>query len=78
MVCRPPHLPPEGEWAWTQWPPLLFPFDQLSEGEKQLLAVVGAIRLTTGNENLVLLDEPDTHVNPHWSWGALSQRCRRG
>lgn len=45
-----------------------FPFDQLSEGEKQLLAVVGAIRLTYQKENLILLDEPDTHLNPHWSW----------
>ncbi|MEO6994405.1 MAG: AAA family ATPase [Lacunisphaera sp.] len=46
----------------------VFSFDQLSEGEKQLLAVVGAIRLTNQNDNLVLLDEPDTHLNPHWSW----------
>jgi ABC-type cobalamin/Fe3+-siderophores transport system ATPase subunit len=45
-----------------------FPFDQLSEGEKQLLAVVGAVRLTNQKDNLVLLDEPDTHLNPHWSW----------
>lgn len=45
-----------------------FPFDHLSEGEKQLLAVVGAITLANQNENLVLLDEPDTHLNPHWSW----------
>jgi predicted ATP-binding protein involved in virulence len=40
----------------------------LSEGEKQLLAVIGAVRLTNQKENLVLLDEPDTHLNPHWSW----------
>jgi energy-coupling factor transporter ATP-binding protein EcfA2 len=45
-----------------------FSFDQLSEGEKQLLAVVGAITLTNQKDNLVLLDEPDTHLNPHWSW----------
>lgn len=45
-----------------------FQFDELSEGEKQLLAVVGAIRLTNQPDNLVLLDEPDTHLNPHWSW----------
>lgn len=45
-----------------------FAFEQLSEGEKQLLAVVGAIRLTNQPDNLVLLDEPDTHLNPHWSW----------
>jgi len=46
----------------------LFDFDQLSEGEKQLIAVVGAITLINQNENLVLLDEPDTHLNPQWSW----------
>ncbi len=45
-----------------------FPFDHLSEGEKQLLAVVGAVRLTNQKDNLVLLDEPDTHLNPKWSW----------
>lgn len=45
-----------------------FEFDQLSEGEKQLLAVVGVLQLTNRQENLVLLDEPDTHLNPHWSW----------
>jgi energy-coupling factor transporter ATP-binding protein EcfA2 len=45
-----------------------FEFDQLSEGEKQLLAVVGALQLTNRPDNLVLLDEPDTHLNPRWSW----------
>lgn len=45
-----------------------FEFDHLSEGEKQLIAVVGAIWLTNQPDNLVLLDEPDTHLNPHWSW----------
>ncbi|HRB14892.1 MAG TPA: AAA family ATPase [Nitrospira sp.] len=45
-----------------------FEFDQLSEGEKQLLAVVGALKLTNSPDNLVLLDEPDTHLNPQWSW----------
>jgi len=45
-----------------------FEFDQLSEGEKQLLAVVGALQLVNRPDNLVLLDEPDTHLNPQWSW----------
>lgn len=45
-----------------------FDFDQLSEGEKQLIAVVGAIHLTNQRDNLILLDEPDTHLNPQWSW----------
>lgn len=45
-----------------------FDFDELSEGEKQLIAVIGAIHLTNQRDNLILLDEPDTHLNPHWSW----------
>jgi AAA domain, putative AbiEii toxin, Type IV TA system len=45
----------------------LFEFDQLSEGEKQLVAVIGAIHLISQPDNLVLLDEPDTHLNPQWS-----------
>lgn len=45
-----------------------FDFDQLSEGEKQLIAVIGAIRLANQDHNLILLDEPDTHLNPQWSW----------
>ena len=46
----------------------VFPFDHLSEGEKQLLAVIGAVALTTQRHNLLLLDEPDTHLNPQWLW----------
>jgi len=42
--------------------------EELSEGEKQLLCVVGGLKLSYQNECLVLLDEPDTHLNPTWSW----------
>ena len=42
-------------------------FRQLSEGEQQLLMVLGLIRFTMSRESLVLLDEPDTHLNPKWS-----------
>lgn len=42
--------------------------DALSEGEKQLLCVIGGLTLSQNNECLVLLDEPDTHLNPAWSW----------
>lgn len=41
-------------------------FDQLSEGELQLLTVLGLIRITNQDECLFLLDEPDTHLNPMW------------
>ena len=42
-------------------------FQQLSEGEQQLLMVLGLMRFTKSHQSLVLLDEPDTHLNPHWS-----------
>jgi len=42
--------------------------DDLSEGEKQLLSVIGGLKLFNQPESLVLLDEPDTHLNPAWSW----------
>ena len=42
-------------------------FRELSEGEQQLLAVLGLLRFTREDESLFLLDEPDTHLNPAWS-----------
>ncbi len=41
-------------------------FSQLSEGEQQLLTVLGLMRFTQEDESLFLLDEPDTHLNPIW------------
>ena len=41
-------------------------FRELSEGEQQLLTVVGLLRFTKETEALFLLDEPDTHLNPGW------------
>ena len=41
-------------------------FRELSEGEQQLLTVVGLLRFTREGESLFLLDEPDTHLNPAW------------
>jgi ABC-type multidrug transport system ATPase subunit len=41
-------------------------FDQLSEGELQLLTVLGLMRITSKDHCLFLLDEPDTHLNPIW------------
>lgn len=42
-------------------------FRELSEGEQQLLTVLGLLRFTAENESLFLLDEPDTHLNPRWT-----------
>jgi predicted ATPase len=40
---------------------------QLSEGEQQLLTVLGLMRFTQDEGSLYILDEPDTHLNPQWS-----------
>ena len=42
------------------------PFHEISDGEKQLLNVLGLIRFTGHQQSLFLLDEPDTHLNPAW------------
>ncbi len=42
-------------------------FRELSEGEQQLITVLGLLRFTRDDESLFLLDEPDTHLNPAWS-----------
>ncbi len=47
-------------------------FKELSEGEQQLLTVIGLLIFTREDESLVLLDEPDTHLNPIWKYDYLS------
>ena len=42
-------------------------YRELSEGEQQLLMVLGLLKFTARDEALFLLDEPDTHLNPVWS-----------
>lgn len=44
---------------------------ELSEGEKQLVTVLGLLKFTKDDEALILLDEPDTHLNPMWKWKYL-------
>ncbi|VXD06084.1 AAA family ATPase [Sphingomonas sp. T1] len=46
-------------------------FSDLSDGERQLLMVLGLIRVSRGKEALFLLDEPDTHLNPAWQLSYL-------
>lgn len=46
-------------------------FKELSEGEQQLLTVIGLLKFTRDEESLILLDEPDTHLNPIWKWRYL-------
>lgn len=46
-------------------------FADLSDGERQLLMAMGLIRVSRGKRALFLLDEPDTHLNPHWQHSYL-------
>jgi predicted ATP-dependent endonuclease of OLD family len=46
-------------------------FDDLSEGEQQLLAIKGCIEILRGKNNLFLWDEPDTFLNPRWQWDLI-------
>ncbi|MES2675065.1 MAG: AAA family ATPase [Pseudomonadota bacterium] len=48
-------------------------FSALSEGERQLLTVLGLMKFTRGDESLFLLDEPDTHLNPRWKLNYFDQ-----
>lgn len=41
-------------------------FNQLSEGQQQILSVIGMLLITGGDECIFLFDEPDTHINPRW------------
>ncbi|KJV28456.1 AAA family ATPase [Pantoea sp. SM3] len=50
--------------TYTQEP---ITFQELSEGEQQLLTVLGLLQFTGGKDSLFLLDEPDTHLNPSWA-----------
>lgn len=49
----------------------IFDANNLSEGEKQLLLVLGFIELTQNDKTLFLIDEPDTHLNPLWKYEYL-------
>jgi predicted ATPase len=46
-------------------------FVQMSEGEQQLLTVLGLLLFTQNDESLYLLDELDTHLNPVWTYDFL-------
>lgn len=48
-------------------------FSALSEGERQLLTVLGLMKFTRNDESLFLLDEPDTHLNPRWKLDYFDQ-----
>ncbi|BEL78554.1 MULTISPECIES: AAA family ATPase [Serratia] len=41
-------------------------FDDLSDGEAQLIQVIAATRIFSQAQTLFLFDEPETHLNPSW------------
>ncbi|TOO92133.1 AAA family ATPase [Vibrio parahaemolyticus] len=41
-------------------------FDDLSDGEAQLIQVLATTRIFSAENTLFLLDEPETHLNPSW------------
>lgn len=42
--------------------------DWLSEGQRQLIKMIGMLGLCRFQDTLVLLDEPDAHMNPRWKY----------
>ena len=59
------------------------PFHEISDGERQLMTVLGLLKFAERQDALFLLDEPDTHLNPAWQlrylqmieeWGWPEQR----
>lgn len=42
--------------------------DDLSEGQRQLIKMIGMLGLCRFQDTLVLLDEPDAHMNPKWKY----------
>jgi len=53
-------------------------YQDLAEGERQLLTVLGLMRFTAEKEALFLLDEPDTHLNPAWCLDYMENLHRYG
>jgi predicted ATPase len=44
----------------------LVAYEELSDGESQLLQILAVIKLYSYENTLFLLDEPETHLNPAW------------
>lgn len=44
----------------------LVDFNDLSDGEAQLIQALGAARIFSQNNTLFIFDEPETHLNPAW------------
>lgn len=46
-------------------------FEDLSEGERQRIGLLGAFAIYQGKETLFLLDEPDAFAHPRWQWNFI-------
>lgn len=42
--------------------------DDLSEGQRQLIKILGMLGICKSEDTLVLMDEPDAHMNPKWKY----------
>ncbi|EGW41750.1 AAA family ATPase [Desulfosporosinus sp. OT] len=42
--------------------------DEMSEGQRQLIKVLGMLGVCKDEDCLVLMDEPDAHMNPKWKY----------
>lgn len=49
----------------------------LSEGQRQLIKILGMLSVCKDEDTLVLMDEPDAHMNPRWKYELKSiiDRC---
>jgi predicted ATP-binding protein involved in virulence len=41
-------------------------FDDLSDGEAQLIQILASVRIFSSKNSIFLFDEPETHLNPAW------------
>lgn len=53
--------------------------DDLSEGQRQLIKILGILGICKNEDTLVLMDEPDAHMNPTWKYSLNDtiQSCLR-
>lgn len=42
--------------------------DHLSEGQRQLIKILGMLGICKSEDCLVIMDEPDAHMNPRWKY----------
>lgn len=46
--------------------------NDLSEGQRQLIKILGMLGVCKNEDTLVLMDEPDAHMNPAWKYNLKS------